>query len=75
MSAAVFYLAGVQLPTVVINLPLNNALQRFDVGAGGPAELRKARGEFEGRWNRSNVAGTVCAAIASALYLTVVAHR
>lgn len=55
--AAGIYLLGVQAPTFLVNLPLNNRVQRLDV----------TRKEFEPRWNRWNVARTACASLASGL--------
>ena len=33
IAAALFYLLGVQLPTVTINIPLNNTVQALDIDA------------------------------------------
>lgn len=55
--AAGIYLLGVQAPTFLVNIPLNNRVQRLDV----------TREEFEPRWNRWNVARTACASLASVL--------
>lgn len=48
------YLLGVQLPTLVVNVPLNDRLQAADLDgvAAGPAAALRA--DFEGRWNRWN---------------------
>ncbi|MEJ2538812.1 MAG: DUF1772 domain-containing protein [Gemmatimonadota bacterium] len=54
LGAGILYLVGVHLPTVAVNIPLNNRVQRLDVDALGPQEAREARGVFEGRWNRWN---------------------
>jgi uncharacterized membrane protein len=67
IAAALLYLAGVQLPTMVINVPLNNRLQALDPATLDAASARQARQAFESRWNRSNVARTLCATAASAL--------
>lgn len=48
------YLAGVQVSTIFINLPLNNKLQTYDVETMSSEELYEARIGFEPRWNRSN---------------------
>ncbi len=55
------YLLGVQLPTIVVNIPLNNALQTLDLGSAEESVCREARLMFEGRWNRWNVARTLVA--------------
>ena len=47
--AALAYIFGVQLPTITINIPLNNKLQALDVGAMNEATQKMARKEFEPR--------------------------
>ena len=53
--AACIYILGVQVPTVTINIPLNNALQSINANGFPEKELREARNNFELRWNRWNV--------------------
>lgn len=65
--ATLAYLLGVQLPTVAINIPLNNRVQRLDVNAMDDAAQRAIRKDFEARWNRWNTLRTVVASLASAL--------
>jgi uncharacterized membrane protein len=48
--AAFIYLSGVQLPTMVINVPLNNKLQTLNVDTQTEKDLKLAREEFEPRW-------------------------
>ncbi|WP_430451834.1 anthrone oxygenase family protein [Rhodopirellula europaea] len=74
IAAAVVYLLGVQLPTVRINIPLNNKIQAIDVEQKDDQELLVARGEFEDKWNRWNVFRTVVS-IAIALSLHVLLLR
>ncbi|MYM63138.1 DUF1772 domain-containing protein [Pseudomaricurvus sp. HS19] len=69
--AAVAYIAGVQLPTIVINVPLNNRLQALDVDALSDADLRLARVQFESRWNNSNVIRTLVACWVSVLLIVL----
>ena len=64
---ALVYLLGVQLPTVMVNIPLNNRLQRLDVMSLAETALRHARETFEPRWNRWNVIRTVCASLVTVL--------
>lgn len=71
ISAVLVYLLGVQLPTVTINVPLNNAVQAFDIGASDDAALGAARRDFESRWNRWNSIRTVLAILVSVLLLLV----
>ena len=63
--AALAYLFGVQLPTIRINIPLNNALQALNVESMSEAEREAARIGFERRWNRWNVIRTVIASLVS----------
>ena len=51
VAAAVYHLC-VQFPTMAINIPLNNTLQKLDPAAMNEVERRRARGDFEPRWNR-----------------------
>ncbi|ELP32954.1 integral-membrane protein [Rhodopirellula baltica SWK14] len=74
IAAAVVYLLGVQLPTVRINIPLNNKIQAIDVEQKDDQELLAARADFEDQWNRWNVFRTVVS-IAIALSLHVLLLR
>lgn len=55
VAMAAVYVLGVQAPTFVINIPLNNRLQSLDADVLDEVAGRKERAAFEGRWNRSNV--------------------
>jgi uncharacterized membrane protein len=68
-AAVIVYLLGVQLPTIAINVPLNNGLQKLDLTTMSEAMHRRARAEFEPRWNRWNVFRTACASLTSILLL------
>ena len=67
--AALAYLLGVQLPTVTMNIPLNNTLQTLDVDAMDDPTSRTARQDFEPRWNLWNLIRTAFASLASVLLL------
>jgi uncharacterized membrane protein len=67
--AALIYLFGVQLPTMTINIPLNNRLQRLDPGTMDVPARSRARGDFESRWNRWNAFRTACASLTTILLL------
>ena len=69
IAAALVYLCGVQAPTFAVNIPLNNRLQALNVAAMSEADRRRARREFEARWNRWNVFRTVCASATSFLLI------
>ncbi len=69
--AALAYLLGVQLPTVAINVPLNNTLQTLDVDAMNATSQHAARRAFERRWNLSNSFRTAFASLASGLLMVL----
>ena len=61
------YLLGVQLPTFLVNIPLNNELQALDLEEADAASCRTIRERFEPRWNRWNTIRTALAVLASAM--------
>ncbi len=63
--AGFVYLLVVQLPTFIINVPLNNKLQALDVDALNEASLNVARKDFEPRWNLWNSIRTAFASLVS----------
>ena len=67
--AAFAYLFGVQLPTVTINIPLNNKLQTLVVDAVNETTQKAARKDFEPRWNLWNSIRAAFASLASALLM------
>ena len=69
VAAALAYLIGVQLPTMFINVPLNNRLQALDVDAMDGDARRAFREQFEPRWNRWNGIRTAVATLVAALLL------
>jgi uncharacterized membrane protein len=69
--AALAYLLGVQAPTIIINIPLNNRLQALDVETMDASARATARQAFEDRWNRSNSARTVISCLVSLLLLAI----
>lgn len=68
-GTALANLLGVHLPTMVVNIPLNNRLQALRIEGLDAAELRSARRAFEKRWNRWNVFRTAVAALVSLLLI------
>ncbi len=62
---ATTYLAGVQLPTVSINIPLNNRIQKIELNSVSEESAQKERENFESRWNRSNRIRTLFAVLTS----------
>lgn len=67
--AVLAYILGVQLPTVTINIPLNNKLQTLDVDIMNETRQKTVRKEFESRWNRWNSIRTAIASIVSVLLI------
>ncbi len=72
--AALAYILGVQVPTVAINIPLNNHLQTLDLDAMDESALAEARAGFESRWNgwnrfRTGVASGVSAVLIILLFV------
>ena len=69
---AVFvYLLGVQLPTITINVPLNNTVQALDLDSMDGTDLAAARQEFESRWNFWNSTRTLLASLVSVLLIVL----
>ena len=67
--ATLTYLLGVQLPTVTINIPLNNKLQTLEVDELDETTQKAARKDFEPRWNLWNSIRAALASVASALLM------
>ena len=67
LICALVYILCVQLPTATVNIPLNNALQKLDIGAANGTARKRARDEFEARWNRWNAIRAACATLTSIL--------
>ena len=67
--ATCIYLFAVQLPTFVINIPLNNKLQTLNAEAMDALGQEAARAEFEPRWNLWNVIRTTFASLVSILLM------
>ena len=68
-TAALASVLLVQLPTITINIPLNNKVQSLDFDTLDDVAASQAREAFELRWNRWNVIRTVvaCAVLAGLL--------
>ncbi|MCB0128652.1 MAG: DUF1772 domain-containing protein [Caldilineaceae bacterium] len=72
LVAATVYIFGMQLPTIAINIPLNNRVQELNFDALEEASAAAEREHFEPRWNRWNVIRTAFASLASGLLLIVI---
>ena len=64
-GTALTSILGVHLPTLLVNVPLNDHLQALRIEELGAAELRSERLGFESRWNRWNTFRTVAAILVS----------
>lgn len=71
IAAALASVLLVQLPTMTINIPLNNQVQSLDCDNLDAAAASQAREVFEVRWNRWNVIRTVASCVILALLLVV----
>ena len=69
--ALILYLLGVQFPTLTINIPLNNKIQRLVVDSMNEPELKKAREEFETKWNKWNVFRSIISSMTSILLIII----
>jgi uncharacterized membrane protein len=72
VGAAGIYLVGVQLPTAIVNIPLNNRVQNLQIDELDPSAARMERDLFEPRWNRWNVIRTFVAVGSVAMLLAAV---
>lgn len=65
------YLSGVHLPTITINVPLNNRLQTLDLDTATDSELQEIAELFESRWLRWNTIRTVVATLTTLMLLVL----
>ena len=72
VTATVLFLGGVQVPTAVVNIPLNNQLQSLDLASMPESDVANARGAFESRWNRWNQIRTGVATVAALLLIVLI---
>ncbi len=71
IAATAIYVLGVQLPTISINIPLNNHLQKQELESLSESELQQERTRFEPRWIRWNTIRTYLATLTTLLLITV----
>ncbi len=69
--ACAIYIFGVHVPTVTINIPLNNHLQSQDLDTMPEPELLATKEKFESRWLRWNTIRTVIAIVTTVLLLVL----
>ncbi len=71
IGAVAVYLLGVQLPTVAINIPLNNKVQALAIDTMDETAQQAARRDFEARWNYWNSIRTVMASLTVVLLIVL----
>lgn len=67
--ASVVYVGGVQIPTMAVNVPLNNRLQAAGVDSVPGTTVSELRVGFEHRWNAWNRRRSVLAVLVVVLLL------
>lgn len=74
VAACAVYIFGVQLPTVMFNIPLNNRLQSLDLDTIAEQELLATAESFDSRWLRWNALRTAVAILTTILLLALLAR-
>ena len=69
IAACTIYIFGVHVPTVTINIPLNNDLQSKDLDTMSESELLDATENFDSRWLLWNSIRTIIATLTTLLLL------
>lgn len=64
MIASIAYIGGVFGVTIAGNVPLNEALDKFDISSATTDGIRAQRAAFEKRWNNLNTIRTVMSVVA-----------
>ncbi|MEO6760373.1 MAG: anthrone oxygenase family protein [Saprospiraceae bacterium] len=72
LLATVFYLVGVFGVTMAGNVPLNQALDGFDITSANLDGLAKQRAAFEGPWGNWHLVRTVAAILAASFALAAI---
>lgn len=71
ISAALSFIMGTQVPTGVVNIPLNNHVQSLAIDTMPESSHLLEREHFESRWNRWNVLRALFATSSSVLLIVV----
>lgn len=69
LVAAIIYIVGAFGVTILGNIPLNNALDKFDLSNASPEKMRSMRNVFEARWNNLNLVRTIASTISFAMLI------
>lgn len=59
LAAAIIYIVAVFGVTMAGNVPLNEALDKFNIGGASPAQVAQQRLQFEAKWNMLNTIRTI----------------
>jgi uncharacterized membrane protein len=63
LAAAIVYLAGVMGITIFGNIPLNDALDKFNTATADAAEMARQKITFAKQWNRFHTIRTIASCI------------
>ena len=69
--ACAIFIFGVHMPTITINIPLNNQLQSQNLDTTPESELLATVKDFESHWLRWNIIRTVNATLTTVLLLVL----
>lgn len=72
LTASLIYIIGVIGVTALGNIPLNNALAKFDVSSANTADLYKQRSLFESSWNKYHLIRTLFAILTTAFTIAAI---
>lgn len=75
LAAAVTYAIGVFGVTIFGNVPLNNALDKFDLHTASAVDMTARRTGFELPWNRLNTIRTIAAIVSLVLAVVACIYR
>ncbi len=69
LAATVIYFAGVFATTALGNIPLNNALEKFNLAAASKEAINNQRLAFEARWNTFHYIRTTASVVSLVLMI------
>ena len=75
LGASIVYVLGVFGLTVAGNVPLNNSLDRLELGRVTQQEIKAKRLDFEIPWNRFHLTRTLANAVAFAMLILAIVHK
>lgn len=75
LTAAILYLIGLVLMTIIGNVPLNEMIDKVDLLSASPEELKSLREQFEVRWNGFHMVRVMTTSFSFALLIiSIVLH-